>query len=639
MRWKKRLIAILTLVGLLIIILPSVVLAGFDPNQLYRDQTASTTATNGEESASAGGILNNQEINSFYADSKNKPTFSEGLMAGVVIGPVKTLMELTHLSDPILLVFGKGTSGSTDTFLKEGIYGTSGRDNLVLSIFPQPFFQAVSILYTAFENLLPIPLVMALVIFAILHMINSGTVEGRSKIKDYIRAFVVAIAALRFGHYLWYWFISLNNFLIDLIWEAMINHGIKPGFFMDMIWGTGHSGFEKAANTGSLTMAILMFLAVIMILVLNYQYTLRMIILGLLIMIFPIAAVLSIFPTHRNTLTSWMQEFVANVTIPLAHALALGGFFLTLSIPGINTGLAFWLLITYFAGLPAIVGMIRQLVGLEHGSGALRFAGAMMGLGAVTNMGRMLMSSGKQSGKNAGAGNELIEGNVGASANVLSGGSGSGSSGASFVGRGLQTAGRFANSGFVRGTAKLGLGVAAGAAGAAISTMTTGNPTAGMTMGMGATALAAKGVGHAASGISNLTQGTPGGVLASAGWGLQSAVNKISSAAGHGEIFAAPSFIQENKAMLRNAHQGLAELKPQVDLAYAKHEHALNHFGPEAQETKEAYENYASLKGIMDTHRADALLAQTRMKSRDELQKYAASYKENWAYSRSGGRI
>ena len=78
--------------------------------------------------------------------------------------------------------------------------------------------------------------------------------------------------------------------------------------------------------------------------------------------------------------------------------------------------------------------------------------------------------------------------------------------------------------------------------------------------------------------------------------------------------------------MLHTAQNGMNEMKPQVDLAYAKYDHSLSHLGPENEKTKNLNEQYQSLKGMYSTHEADAHLGQTQMRSYDAFKQHKSTY-------------
>ncbi|MDR3601455.1 MAG: hypothetical protein P4L49_13405 [Desulfosporosinus sp.] len=617
MRQRKRWLAILLLAVFLAFTVSSVV---------YADTTNQVGVSNNQLNSKSGNnsLLNNQQTQAYY--NANKPGYGESFIAGILVSFVKWAMGMFNLSDPVLLVFNQDPrTNKSDTFLAGGL-GSSAMGNLVLGIFPEPYFNAVTVLYSAFQGLIRFPLILMLLIMAIVHMLNSGTVQGRGKIKEYAQAFIVAIMTVRFGVYIWTAIIQLSNFLVMLIWAYMLQAGVKPAFFMDMIWGPGQQGFNQATQMGSIGMAVLLIMAAMMVLALNYQYTMRMITLGLLIAIFPLAATLSIFPNFRHSLPMWFKEFVANVILQLAHALALGAFFLTLVMPGtMSAGVSFWLMLTYFAGLPTIAGLIRELLGLQGGgSRVIGGMGALTGIASMAAMGRMIMKN--PASKNTSFGGDTRSGMM-ENFRSGSGGSSSGSiplTGAtSTLGRGAQATLNGASSIIgnkgVQTTGKFALGATAAMTGAVMSSAMGGNAGVGAAValgtgsylgGKGGSLLAGAG-GHAKGIAQTFTSGgsfkdvgqnimagsmQKGGALASAGWGLQSAVNKVSSAVGKGEVFSAPSYFKGNNVMLNNANRSMEQLRPQMEMAQAKYNHAKTYFGADSLEAQPSKIHYTNLK-------------------------------------------
>lgn len=139
---------------------------------------------------------------------------------------------------------------------------------------------------------------------------------------------------------------------------------------------------------------------------------------------------------------------MANVILQLAHALALGAFFLTLVMPGnMSSGVDFWLMLTYFAGLPTIAGLLRELLGLQGGGGsrAMGGIGALAGVASMAAMGRMLMKNpaGKGASSDGDIGSGMME-NVMGGPGGASGGSPAGraplTGATSMLGRATQTA-------------------------------------------------------------------------------------------------------------------------------------------------------------------------------------------------------
>lgn len=653
MNRKRKWVAVLLLVVLLILTASSLALA---------DQPSP--------------LLNNPKIQQYDNNQLNQPSYGEKFIAGIINGGTKWLMNALYIDDPTILVFNKDPrTDKSNHFLADGLYGSllNTPNQLVLGIFPIYFFKAIAILYDGFTKLLPIPLVLIMVVMGILFMMNSGTTEGRIKLKDYTQAFVTAIVTLRFGAYIWTAIISLTQFIVKLIWAYMIQSGVKPGFFMDMIWGGGTAAFNSAVQIGSLPLAVLLFMAALMVLTLNYQYIMRMITLGMLILAFPIVTTASTYPAYRHSLQTWMQEFVANVVLQLGHALALGTFFILLNMPGIGPGGSFWLMLAYFAGLPAMAGLIRELLRLPGGirSGAMGAVAGMAGIATLGSIGRMVTRhQGDQGVQSIDTGNGAVSND-----SMNHGPTGGGNTmklrpklagATSFVGKGLQGgyngASSFLGNKYVQGglktTGRGSLGVTAAAAGAVLSTMTTGSAAPGLMMGASAGSAINRVTGQVLGGAGREVQTVAqsissshgikpkdigsnlmaqsiqkGGILAGANWGLQAAANKVSEIRGREEKFVTPSFVKENKSIIRSAQTGMVDLQPRLDMAQANYEHAKVHHDKESDEYKNAFSHYNSLKDLKAMYQSESLLAQTRLKSPGELQRYKA------AFSASRGKL
>jgi len=636
------------LIAIFIIALITVLSAASIASADQHFQGPSTTVTQTTQTSSVDNSSLLGQTQKYYSNPANKPSYPEQLIAGIIISFTKLIMSVFQLSDPVLLVFNENPDNSKD-FLANGIYGAGTINNLVLGVFPKPFFDSVAVLYSAFKWLFPMVIVIIIIIIGILHMINSGSAQGRAKLKENAQFVLTAILVMRFGTDIWASIIAINNFFVKYIWAFMLKVGVKPTFFMDMVWGPGQSGINTMANMGSLPVAILLFLAAMMVLTLNYQYTLRVIILGLLITIFPLAAGLSIFPGFRHSLTMWFKEFVANVSLQLAHALALGVFFITVNTPNIGNSITYWLLITYFAGMPTIAALIRELIGLQGGGGnrVLAGASAMTGVAAMATMGRMVM---RNPASKTGGGTEGVTGGSSSPMRLSGASSGIGKVAQSTFNGMSAVAGNSA----VQKTGKFALGASAAVIGATISGAATGNPATGAMVGYGVGRVG----GRMAGGIVGKTGGAiqttaealssgggikgvgsaimdksiqNNGMIANAGWGFQAAANKVSSLTGHGEPFASPVFNREQKSIINSAQGNMKNLQPKLDLAKAKFDYEKTHSAPDSDAFKNAKSNYESIKAQRSKYESEALLAKTKLRTPEERHAFKASY--------SGGKI
>jgi hypothetical protein len=554
-------------------------------------------------------LIYNSETREYY--QKNKPGYMERAVASLIISVIKWIMNTFHVADPVVLIFGKNLGTEDEQATLSGFLGSGNKDDLILGIFPEPFFKGISVLYTIFEKLLPFSLAIAVILLAVLLMMGAGTIQGRTRVKDNVAAIFIALILLRFGHYIWSWLIEINNFLIDLIWAYMLDSGVKPGALMDIIWG-GKTGFEGAASMNTISIAILLFLAGMMILALNFQYVMRAIILGLLIAIFPLVAALSVFPSFRGSLESWFQEFFANTIIQLAHAVALGGFFIILYTPGIGKGGIFWLMLVYFMGLPAIAGLVRSMLGLKAGFGGI--------MGGVAGIGGMLGGIGGKSGKAGGPKDKMPGPVLDEKGQTSSGGGFKPKTGAqTTVGKVLQgaynMAGRVMSSNAARTAARMGVGATAAVAGGVLSGMLTGDFASGARAGKNLSQSAMNGLGWVGGKVSTI-------------------LDKMK-----GPSTNLPEY-RENKKIMDMAQENMNKTKPQLDLAYAQWKHAEAYHSKGSPEINEAYKKYDEIRTQYKKNQADELLARTRLTTMGYIKEKAAPLNSsNASYSERRGRV
>lgn len=608
-------------------------------------------------------LLNNETIRDL--NTSDPPSYGERFIAKIITTATKWLMNIFKLDDPMILVFGyDARSDKSDTFLANGVYGglvsdASQASQVVFGVFPGYFFRVIATFYDAVTALLPIPLVIALVVLGIMLMLNSGTVEGRGKIKEYAQVFVVAVLSLRFGAYIWSAIMGVTHFLIKLIWATMMKHGVTPDFFMNMIWGSGSDGFNATAEMNSLALGILLLLASLMVLTLNYQYIMRMIMMGLLIMVFPIVTTLSVFPPYRHALQMWMKEFVANAILPLAHALALGVFFMVLQSSGTGEAVSFWLTLAYLAGLPTIVNLIRELIGLQGGfrGGTISTMAGATGASSLGSLGLMMLAR-RSGSRHTSSGHQDVPTDTGSAGESkptpMQGGHKlmGATSGFGKFAQGTFNAGS-SIAGPVKALAGAGIKGSAIAAGATYATMTGNNPAAGMMIGYGAGSKLSKAGGSLAnatgSGVQTVAQSISenhgvragladvpqrmknqsleeGGGFAQTVVGMQDKLNTAFRMAGHEEPFAAPSFVKENQLKIREAQSKMNELRPDMNFAKAQYEQSRTKFGDDFQTTVEHKEHYLNLKNTYRKYESDLNLAQTRLKTPSELKTHSARY-------------
>lgn len=338
-----------------------------------------------------GGVLG-EEI----SEMEEKPGLAERMVAEIIISPVNWLLNILGMVDPIILVFGKNPSQDETGFLQGSCAGSfECSDGLILGVFEPELMASIDALYRSFERFTPFPLVIALLIIAFLILYKGASTDDRSRIKDYAAAFLIGIVALRFGYYVWIFSAKVVTFFTDLIWATLMDAGIEPSLFLEMFWGS-RNGYESAMSLKSLGLALLILLAAVSVIVINYQYIVRQVMLMVLIVLFPVTCVLTVFPRFRHAMQIWWEEFISNLILPAAHALAFGLFFLIT----FYSDASIWFIVVYFFALPTIAALVRKLTGAQDSAGGVwgGMAG-IAGLAGLASISKMLRPRGSKSSK------------------------------------------------------------------------------------------------------------------------------------------------------------------------------------------------------------------------------------------------
>ncbi|WP_028592387.1 glycine zipper family protein [Paenibacillus massiliensis] len=354
----------------------------------------STVWAEEDDAGGTSGIIGKQ-MDEYYSNPDNNPGLMERSISDVLIGSANFLIQSFGMRDVTLLVFGKNPNPTSDGFLQGG---STGSEFLYLGVFTEGMMNAIEALYSTFERMMPFPVVIAVLLIAVLMLFQSMSSESRSKGKDYVTAFLVGLLSIRFGHYLWSFVSYISTKFTELVWATMIDYGIQPDLFLNMIWGNGAEGYGEMIEYRGFVVGVLVLLAAIMTAMLNYQYTLRTIMLMILVSTFVVAAILTIFPKFRHSLQTWWDLFISYMLMPCAHAVALGLFFLLLRFS--PDGVSNWVIVAYLFGFSAIQGLVSKLWG-DSESKQRSGMGAMLGIGSMMALGRMFRPNGgsKRGGK------------------------------------------------------------------------------------------------------------------------------------------------------------------------------------------------------------------------------------------------
>lgn len=354
----------------------------------------------------------------YIEEANDKANFGEKFVVSIVMAPVNFIIDLFGARDISFLVFQRpemapkfGSFSDDDAVYLEiedteetsdGV--TDVRDNLVLGVFTDDYFKGVALIYDMIHSLLPIPLAMMLAFGGLVLLFDVLNSDARSKFKEYILGALFVVLLFRFGHLLWEFIFRINYFIVDLVWVTLNENDIYTGRFLNVIFGTS----VELSDIQSLGTALLALVAFFMTFILNFQYTMRMITLSVLIFTFPLVSLSLIFPSRREAMNIWIHEFTSNVFIQAAHALALGLFFYLRHMLGGD--ISFWVLCVFLFGMPSIVFMVQKLVGaftgVQGSGGALSNFGKALGMASLVNMLRMVQTRQKSSSSPVGVGEQ-----------------------------------------------------------------------------------------------------------------------------------------------------------------------------------------------------------------------------------------
>ncbi|NHN34894.1 hypothetical protein [Paenibacillus agricola] len=555
-----------------------------------RIETVPTIPTNGGKFNPQYGVLgskmeeyNNKIVNNIVEE----PGLGESFLSEMMNNFANGIFNLFDMKDITLLIFGKDLAADDEAQSTTGCFQYNCRADQVYGVFEQGFFQAINVLYSLFDNYMPYPLVILLMLFGFHMAFFSGSQEGRSRTKDYAMSFLIGLISLKFGSHLWDVVFTINSYSTDIVWNGLIDNGVHIDTFLHMVWGNvGMIGF--VANK-TIIASILALLATFMTALMNYQYALRVFILGALLISFPIVCVLSIFPAFRHSQQIWWQELISYTFMDTAHALALGLFFLALQFQG---AMSIWLFIAYFVGMPTIVSLFRQLIGIEsHGSGfkgaAANGLGAMSGISSVMALSGMFRPNG---GRNQGNDqSSLGNSEMGDTSN------------SPLIPNNKQGVfGSIANNGLLRGA----VSASAGFAGAVASTAITGNPIIGHSIGASLGRVLTGGLGGLGKGMDGLMAsashddgigagmesrylsgegGSLNNSLVQMGWGAERFINAVSGGSAFEDAPARKEAIEQHQEQYANSVNEMNQLKPQVDSAKAHFQELKSQYGEGSQ--------------------------------------------------------
>lgn len=516
-----------------------------------------------------------------YAKNVSWP---ERLAASLIIAAPNWLVNVLGLQDPVSLVFMIDTQAP----LVGGM--PQQRDLPYWHVFTESEMGAVATLYDSLAEFAPIWLVVAVVLLALGILYNMANPQSKAGFREYVLGFLLAMVMLKFGP-------QLLGFVFDVNYALVMQfkHIALPLFHQPLFFQPGETpmflGLVTLADENiSFGDAIIAFIAVFCIGVLNFQYIMRKINIALLVGLIPLIAVISIAPAKRYVLGIWFRELIANIFLQAAHAAVLAFLLLIIHAteqnPSTNAGVSetFWVKLVALLALAGLAGLVRSVIGAETVTGPPGAAMAMFGVAGLLALGKMIKPA--AAGVAGAAGGAAVGGMAGAA------GGAAGAAGAA----GMAAAG-------LRGLGRAGLTASGAMAGGLVMGAALENPGAGIAMGA---ALGSQG-GERLLGSSAPGQETPAQRASRDVFG-QNVFDRSGSARlqeqslalarpGYGAIAAeARSYVSGAQQSLVGAKANLDAHKPVYDEARARLTEIKAMYGPKAAHLENVREQFADIE-------------------------------------------
>ena len=304
--------------------------------------------------------------------------FAGRMATSIIMSPVYWFYDALNLLDPVELIFQRPISTRTDAETAAQIDPAG----LYLYAFSEEEFNVWALFYSALEEQLPVLLTVLLVVGMVFFMLSRFNPEARNNLKDYLLGVGMAVLGLKFGLELIKIIFDLN-FLGTRFFASLVADKLSVGL-LDMFIQPG---------VRSLGMALTALVGVIAISLLNYQFTLRKVLIGFYIALLPLVLAVSVFPSRRRLLEMWIMETGAQILMQMAYAAAYA-FFIAWLFASPNFFVVFVMLLS----LGSMMSVVRKFLGLQEMGGP---AGGALGAGAL--MGAASLASGVFRG-GAGAG-------------------------------------------------------------------------------------------------------------------------------------------------------------------------------------------------------------------------------------------
>lgn len=358
----KKILSILLVFLILIAITPVAYGANITNSPVNNPRAGSMASVDMSQRGRVEGIIDFEAIENYERNAD----FTERIVASMIAAPVNALLNIMNLKDVSQLVFNldENWNISTDTGLTS-VLGTAG-SGLAQNI------------YNRIAQVVPFLLVMILVLSGALMMWNltgKGQEYAKSILAGVFVSGIMLVAAVPF----WEMLIRMNHAVTSWAYGQLIAEGLGEMSFLATL---------AATDSRSILRAIISLFAVFMVGTMNFQYAVRSITLGVLFFMTPLVAAVSILPTKRNVLSTWLTEVFSNIFMQAGHAIALMYFIMM-----IHSTLSFWVTMAALLSMNAISSLIRSILGLEsqQTAGKAGFMSGALGIAALAGTAKLGM--------------------------------------------------------------------------------------------------------------------------------------------------------------------------------------------------------------------------------------------------------
>ncbi|PTQ51902.1 MAG: hypothetical protein HSCHL_0978 [Hydrogenibacillus schlegelii] len=303
-------------------------------------------------------------------------------------------------------------------FRPDQIYGDRPSE---FGTFPGQVYQQILALHDILRKYFLIPVVIAIILYGVLLIVRSGSPEGLLQVKEGLLAAFGVTVLLYFGDIVWRTVFHIVDLLTSSIWYGMKEMNlVEDGMTFERIL-FGRDGLDGFTQIAPGWMVLLVALVYVFIgAVLTYQYVMRMFYLGVLIVLFPFAVVLGLFPGSKGQFRVWLAEFIGHASLPFAHAIAI--FFFLALWHSMQGGMSTLVVLIYLFSLSQVANVIRRVAipQMAGGHETYQASGGIAGIAASSFMifsalrGRAMGAGARAAGSAAGRAGENAAGRAGA---------------------------------------------------------------------------------------------------------------------------------------------------------------------------------------------------------------------------------